>query len=213
MVSEDPPEQKLKPHGKDYFHPDRRVRKSKKAKASKIRWVLKTIGWTFVISILFSFISNTAISGLSVFPAMLILLMFILFGIIFDIVGLAVATADEKPFHSMATRRVKGAHQSLRLVRSAEKVSSFCNDVVGDISGIISGATTSVIASSLIADYSLNNLLTQLIFSAVVASMTVGGKAMGKSFAMKNNTRIVHLVGIIMYHVTGVARIIRKPRS
>lgn len=212
MVSEDPPEQKLKPHGKDYFHPDRRTTKSKKAKPSTVRWVLLTIGWTFVISILFSFISNTAISRLSILPAMLILLMFILLGILFDIIGIAVATADEKPFHSMATRRVKGAHQSLRLIRSAEKVSSFCNDVVGDISGIISGATTSVIATGLIVDYSLNSLVTQLIFSAVVASLTVGGKAAGKTFAMKNNTRIVQFVGVIMYHMSRITRIIRKPR-
>lgn len=213
MTSEDPPEQKLKPNGKDYFRPDRRAKKSKKMKSSTVRWVLLTVGWTFVISIIFSFISNTAISRLDLLPAMLILLMFILLGIVFDIIGIAVATADEKPFHSMATRRVSGAHQCLRLVRNAERVSSFCNDVVGDISGIISGATTSVIATSLVVDYSLNSLATQLIFSAVVASLTVGGKALGKTFAMKNSVKIVQFVGRLMYSVSGLTRIIRKPRS
>lgn len=54
-----------------------------------------------------------------------------------------------KPFHSMAAHREKGAKEALMLLRSASRVSSVCNDVVGDICGIVSGSTAAVIVTRL----------------------------------------------------------------
>lgn len=38
----------------------------------------------------------------------------------------------------------------------------------------------------------------QFILSAIVAALTVGGKAIGKGIANRNSTSIVHAVGIVL---------------
>ena len=81
--------------------------------------------------------------------ALLILALFIGLGILFDIIGVAVTAADPRPFHSMAAHKEKGAKEALKLLRNADRVSSVCNDVVGDICGIVSGATGAVIVARL----------------------------------------------------------------
>ncbi|MDY2557060.1 MAG: Mg2+ and Co2+ transporter CorB, partial [Candidatus Faecousia sp.] len=118
---------------------------------------------------------------------------------IFDIIGMAVATASEKPFHSMAARKVPGAQEAIRLLRNAERVSSICNDVVGDICGVVSGAASATIAARVLSHmtFSLPQLVT-LAMSALVAGLTVGGKAVGKTIAIGSCTEIVYLVGRIL---------------
>ncbi len=181
--------------------------------ASASRWILTVVGWTFVISISLSFLSNKTLTTLGFIASSAVLLMFILFGILFDMLGLAVATANEKPFHSMATRRVKGASNALKLIRHAEKVASFCNDVVGDISSIISGTTASIIVQRLVVNYGTSELLSSLIISGLVASITVGGKAAGKTIAMRYNTKIVLLAGKVVYHADVLKNKIFKGKS
>ena len=72
--------------------------------------------------------------------AFIVLIGIVLIGIVFDSEIARVTVTDEKPFHSMAASKVKGAKSSLMLIRNASRVSNVCNDVVGDICGIISGA-------------------------------------------------------------------------
>ena len=132
--------------------------------------------------------------------AFVILLVIVLLGIIFDIIGMAVATADEKPFHSMAARKVPGAQESIRLLRNAERVSSICNDVVGDICGVVSGSASATIAAQLLRNFDFSwPQLVGLLMSALVAGLTVGGKAIGKTFAINSCTKIVHTVGKFVY--------------
>ena len=83
--------------------------------------------------------SEGALDGAGLPVAFGVLVCFIGLGIVFDIIGVAVTAADERPFHSMAAHKTPGAREALGLIRRANKVSSFCNDVVGDICGIISG--------------------------------------------------------------------------
>ena len=64
-----------------------------------------------------------------------IYLFFIFLGILFDIIGVAVTSSDDKIFHSMSARKVRGAKVAVKFHKNAEKVSSFCCDVVGDICG------------------------------------------------------------------------------
>ena len=128
--------------------------------------------------------------------AFLILLAIILVGIIFDIIGMAVATADEKPFHSMAARKVPGAQEAIALLRNAERVSSICNDVVGDICGVVSGSASATIAAQILTNFEFGwPQIVSLGMSALAAGLTVGGKAIGKSFAVNSCTSIVHTVG------------------
>ena len=196
--------------GKEPFRPDRRKKKPGIFKPAALRWALVITGWTFVISLCMNFVSGATVGALGLVPALLVLLAFILLGIIFDILGIATATVSDKAFHSMASRRVAGSAQALRLIINAEKVSSFCNDVVGDISGIVSGSTSAAIVSMLVADRSGWSLAVQLLFAAGVASLTVGGKALGKSIAMSRNTQIVFIMGKIMYFFENIFKKITR---
>ena len=135
-----------------------------------------------------------AVSGMV--TAFIILFAIILIGIVFDIVGVAVTSADERPFHSMAARKVPGAREAIRLLRNAERVSSICNDVVGDICGVISGSASATIAAQILNNFEFSwPRVVGLMMSALVAGFTVGGKAIGKTFAINSSTTIVHGVG------------------
>ena len=172
---------------------------AKRERRKQIRWVVTIFITTILISGTISLVSDEVMAGSSLAVAFVILLAIIFLGIIFDIIGMAVATADEKPFHSMAARKVPGAHEAIKLLRNAERVSSICNDVVGDICGVVSGSASATIAALI-----LNNVEVgwprgiSLLMSALVAGLTVGGKAVGKNIAVKSCTSIVHTVGRII---------------
>ena len=76
--------------------------------------------------------------------------------------------------------------------KSAPKVSSLCCDIVGDTCGIISGTATATIAANLSKIAHVNVLLVTLLSSAIAASLTIGGKAIGKSFAMNKSNIILY---------------------
>ena len=173
---------------------------AKKERNKAIRWVVTIFLVTIVISGTISFVSDELLSHSGTFTAFLILFAIILIGIVFDVIGMAVATADEKPFHSMASRKVIGAQDSIRLLRNAERVSSICNDVVGDICGVVSGCASATIAAQILrgGDFSAPQMVT-LLMSALCAGLTVGGKAIGKTYAVNSATAIVHMVGKLIY--------------
>ncbi|WP_027308270.1 hypothetical protein [Caloramator sp. ALD01] len=161
-------------------------------KNANIKWIVLIIIWTFIISASISFVSNSLLSGVGIFFAFFVLVSIILIGIIFDIIGVAVTAAEEAPFHSLASRKVIGAKTAVKLIRNADKVSNFCNDVIGDICGVVSGAAGAIIISKLISKgISNNQTVLSLIVSATIASLTVGGKAIGKNFAMTQSNNIV----------------------
>jgi len=160
-----------------------------------LRWALLFTSWSFVITFVLSLGAGSIMDSMGIVSALAVLLLFILLGWVFDILGLAVATVSDKPFHSMAARRVRGANESLRLIAKAGQVTSFCSDVVGDISGIISGTTCAVIAKILVQDFGFSSFFTALVLSAIVASLTVGGKALCKNIALAKNVEIVHMMG------------------
>ena len=173
---------------------------SKKERNKTIRWVVTIFLITIIISGTISFVSDLIMESSSIVVAFLILLAIVVLGIIFDVVGVAVTSADEKPFHSMAARKVPGGLEAIRLLRSAERVSSICNDVVGDICGVVSGSASATIAAQVLSkfDFSWPQMLS-LLMSALVAGLTVGGKAIGKTVAIKSCTQIVHLVGRVIH--------------
>ena len=178
----------------------------KKERNKAIRWVVTIFLVTIVISGTISFVSDEIMSTSGVLTAFLILLVIIFIGIIFDIIGMAVASADEKPFHSMAARKVIGAQNAIKLLRNAERVSSICNDVVGDICGVVSGSASATIAAQILqhGEFSWPQLIS-LGMSAFCAGLTVSGKAIGKTFAVNSATEIVHTVGKIIYWLNHVS--------
>lgn len=174
----------------------------KREKMKTIKWVITIFLVTILISGVISMVSDEVMENSSVAVAFVILLAIIFLGILFDIVGMAVATADEKPFHSMASRKVPGAHEAIKLLRNAERVSSICNDVVGDICGVVSGSASATIAALILSNVELGwPRGISLLMSALVAGLTVGGKAIGKTVAVNSCTEIVHLVGRVIYRI------------
>lgn len=169
--------------------------KNKEKDHSKIKWFIQVFITTFILSICFSYISTYGVSNLNLASSIIILIAVIVVGIIFDIIGVAVTVANEEEFHAKATKKVDGAKTSIKLIKNAAKVSNICADVIGDICGVLSGAISAMISAKL-AEKMGTNL--QFIISAVVASLTVGGKALGKEIANKNSTPIVHFVGIML---------------
>lgn len=187
---------------------------SKRDSKKTVRWVITIFVITFFVSGAISLLSEELLSRSGMAVAFLILFVIVLVGILFDVVGVAVTSADERPFHSMAARKVPGAQEAIALLRNAERVGSICNDVVGDICGVISGSASAVIASKVIAHFTFSwpNLVS-LLMSALVAATTVGGKAIGKTYAIKSFTAIVHQAGraIALWH--GVTGLFRRKRN
>ena len=184
---------------------------SKKERNKTIRWVITIFFVTILISGIISLVSDEIMAASTIAVAFVILMMIVLIGILFDIVGVAVTSAEEKPFHSMAARKVPGAMESIRLLRNAERVSSICNDVVGDICGVVSGSASATIAAQVLANYEFSwPRMVTLVMSALVAGFTVGGKAVGKTFAIGSCTKIVTLVGKFLYFLHHLKDIFKK---
>lgn len=187
---------------------------SKKERNKTIRWVVTIFIVTILISATISFASTNLMEVSPTALKFIILLVIVFVGIVFDIVGVAVTSADEKPFHSMAARKVAGAQESIMLLRNAERVSSICNDVIGDICGVISGSASAAIAAVIISDYSGTvQQVVMLGMSALVAGLTVGGKAVGKTYAIRSCTSIVTTVGRLIWFVRSPSQIFKKKKN
>lgn len=195
-MDSEPEQPERKNNNKIEIKEKERPKSKKKSIKPDYKWIVIVALSSFSITLVLSLLSNEA-SGLNVIVSILILMLFIALGVAFDIIGLAVATCEEKTFHAMAARKIKTAKHAIGLIRNAERVSSFCNDVIGDIAGIVSGATASAIAVKLFTGNW--NVAGNLIITSLVAAMTVGLKAFGKSIATNYNVKIVDFISKIIY--------------
>ena len=174
-------------------------RKKRDRQAGRYAWPIQVFFLAIGLSAALSLASQGPLSGAGILAAALILALFIALGILFDIIGVAVTAADPKPFHSMASHREKGAAEALMLLRNAGRVSSVCNDVVGDICGIVSGTTAAVIVTRLQEAFDLRNVLVSVAVTAVISGLTIGGKALGKTFAIQRSTKVVYWAGRFLH--------------
>ena len=171
--------------------------KKEKTRQSKQKWVLTVVCLSFGLSVVMSFVTSLFVESAGLLVALLSLIVLVLLGIITDVIGTAVTSADEQPFIAMASKRIMGARQALKLIRKAERVSSLLNDVVGDIVGIISGSAGSVIAIYLVS-LGLKSAVASMLITAFTSAFMIGGKAYGKGLAIEYSDRIVLLVGRTM---------------
>lgn len=168
-----------------------------------LKWSVSIAVITLVLAAIFTMTSNALLGGLGWAYGMLIVLAIVVIGVIFDIVGVASTATEEKPFHAMASEKVEGAKHAILIARNADRVSNFCNDVIGDISGIVSGTAAAIVVLELAitlgeGEGSLLHTIISIVFTSVVAAVTVGGKAFGKSFAIQNATHIIFQVGRLL---------------
>jgi len=136
-------------------------------------------------------------------------------GAAFDMVGVAAAAARETPFHAMASKRVFGAKRAIQIVRNAERVSSICSDVVGDIAGVLSGAGALAVAVQM--DYAFHIVgwtdeFVLIALTALITSLTVGAKAYGKTVAIHAPTPIILFAGRVIEGLTLALKIGRRSR-
>lgn len=186
------------------------LNKNKKWKKEKklvdYSWILKISAIAFILSIVFSLLSETVMPKVNLWIGIIILILFIGIGILFDMVGVAVTAAEETPFHSMAARKVRGAKVAVKFKKNAAQVSSFCNDVIGDICGIVSGSTGAILSITISNSLKIDALLVSLLVTALIAALTIGGKAMGKGVAVNKSN-------IILFEFSKVVSLFYNPKK
>src|SRR5690625_5329590 len=137
---------------------------------------------TFVLAAIFSSMSSTLLSKVSWMIGLIIVLIIVCIGILFDMLGIASTAAKEAPLHAMAAEKVPGAKEAVIIHKNADRFASFCNDVIGDISGIVSGSALTIVIIEIThlirgnTDETLQIVLS-IILTSIVAALTVGGKA------------------------------------
>lgn len=167
-------------------------------KESKFKWIITVLLLSFGLSILMSLGSNMVIPKINIYFGVVIILVFIFISIIFDMIGVAITAAEERPFHSMASKKVKGSSHSVRLLKNSDKLASICNDVIGDVCGVVSGSAGVLVANTLADKLNKDVSIVVLITTAVIASLTITGKAIGKGIAINNSESITFTVGKVV---------------
>lgn len=156
------------------------------------KWLITVTIWSIIICGSFSLLSDMLLSRVNLLVAFIILIIIILIGIIFDIIGVAVTVAVEIPFHSMSSKKNKEAKTAIRMIRSADKVSSFCNDVIGDVCGIVSGSIGFLISARVFKIFpNFNATVISTLIGVFIGAFTIGGKSIGKTFALNNANEIL----------------------
>lgn len=173
-----------------------------KEKAEKSRdknWIMTVVLLTTGISFGIGFITELIYTVIDVsiwriVVAIGLLVIIIAVNIIADMMGIAATSADEEPFLAMASRKIVGAKRAVSLCRNADRVSSILNDIIGDVCGIISGASGATIAAVLLANYTglgmIGSILISVAVSAVIAVVTITGKAIAKRSATRKANEI-----------------------
>lgn len=165
--------------------------------AKKYLWAFKMLLIAIIMSLLFGFISETVISSLGLVVAISIICIFIFLSVIFDMIGIAAASADIEIFEKWEREGIKGADMGVMLCNNSEKVCSFCADVVGDICSTLCGAGGAAIVTMSAKSISQSGLivLVSVFTSALIAGFTVFFKAIMKEKAMKKSNKIMLKLG------------------
>ncbi len=164
-----------------------------KQKSKKVwLWPLIVLVLAITLSFSFSVLSELVLDNSVVVVAIVVIFVFIALAIVTDMIGLAVASSNIEHFNAMATRKVKGSKQAIALARNADRVSSILNDVVGDVCGILSGAAGASIVAKIIVDNGANwaSILLPSLIAAIIAGLTIFGKAILKGIAIKHADKI-----------------------
>lgn len=165
----------------------------------KWKWCLKIFLITLILSFCFSVLSELLLSStqslLITILSIVVLIIFILIAVFCDMIGVAMTSADTSPIMAMASKKIRGAKETLSLLKNADKASSFFCDIIGDACGIICGAIGASIVAAISISGNIEKILIGAAASALIAAMTVFGKAVGKGIAVANANKIVFRVG------------------
>ena len=168
-------------------------------KKSNIRYAILIFLFTFVCASIMYLFSQLVLSNIeSIIIGLGLLLLVVLIGIVFDVVGTGITVADSATFCAKASRKLPGAKKALALIENADKVANICNDVVGDICGTVSGGIGAALVFVIVRSGGLLELIVSVVMTGGIAALTVGGKAIGKNFAINNADFIIWNVGKVL---------------
>lgn len=154
---------------------------------------------TFFLSLIMTYAADVFLrQGLVIYLAFLVLLLVVLVGVVADMIGFAAAAADATPLNAKAANKVLGARQAVRLIRNADQVAVFCSDVMGDIASTLAGAMGAVIVFRVVAERHLESGWYTIVMTALVAAVSVGGKALGKGVALQEANEIMFRLGQVV---------------
>jgi hypothetical protein len=173
------------------------MKMSRKAQVKAVRHAVAIGLWSFLLAGGASLASQAGAGQIDMFAAGLALLLVVIsVGVLFDIIGVAATVAQEAPLHAKAAHQVFGATHAVWMVRNAHQVASFCNDMVGDVSGTLSGAIGVTLVLKLLDGPTEGRLvLGTTLMTACIAALVVGGKAYGKVLAIEQGTEIMYRIG------------------
>ena len=180
---------------------------SKIKKKSNIKWVIQAVVFTFVLSTIFNAGSTIMLEDVSIVVKVIVLLSIIIFGGVVGMIGTAAVSADETPFHSMASRKVNGSEEALFILKHRDKVSNFCWDIIGGVCGIVIGSSSAFLSVRLV-EY-LNEFHATAITLAVmgaVAAISVGGNAVMTTYAVDRANDII-------FSVARIIRVFRRKKK
>ena len=176
-------------------------------------WVIKISIYTFFLAIAFGYVTQYFLTEIhSLVIAFIILLTVVALGVIFDLIGTAAAAAKIGPLNAKAARKVVGAKKGVYLVQHAEQVANYCNDVAGDISGVVSGTLAAILVYRIMVTIPMDQaeFYIGILLTAMVAALTVGGKAWGKIVAINYSTDVMLMVGTLLTRIEQPIKWLKK---
>lgn len=182
-----------------------RKKKLARAKISKIGqgkwiWAFKVLILSISLSIIFTISSEYFMASTGIILSTITVFLLVVIAIIFDIIGVAVTVSTAQPFNSMSAKKIKGSKEALLLVKNAEKVSVICNDIIGDICGVVSGSAGAAIVGRITATTANANVvvLVMALTTSLIAGITIFGKSLGKVVAINKSEKIVLSIGKLL---------------
>ncbi len=157
-------------------------------------WPLKAFFITFLLALAVNTGSELVLTDSQWWLATILTVVILLLGVLFDVIGTAATACDIGPFHSMASRKVKGGKMAVKLAMKRDIVSSVCCDIVGDICGIVSGVCGASLAAEAIDGLGLStvwNVVIKVLIYSVISTLTITFKAVGKNIAVKKANGII----------------------
>ena len=139
--------------GEDPKQKSKKIKKQTKQQSPYI-WPIKVLVLSFALTIFFGISSELLLSGAGIAISILIIVIFVAIAIVSDMIGVAITACNVQPFRAMASKKVRGAKEAIKLLNKADRVSSICCDVIGDICGILSGAAGASIIVKIVSESS-----------------------------------------------------------
>lgn len=165
----------------------------------KYRWAFRMLFIAISMSLFFGYISQTLLSKMGIIVATLGIIAFIFFSVLFDMIGIAAASADIDIIEIWKNENIKGANMAFILCQNSEKLCCFCADVVGDICSTLCGAGGACIVVAITQNVFNENIIlfASIFVSALIAGITVFFKALMKEKALKNSNKVLLTLGKI----------------